>query len=142
MNRSLFLILPALLSGCAAAWEAIEYAPAGLAGKDPRAEIESIVTSKPGCISRVAWGEKELRVEARCGPETEQYVAHFDRVQRIEVKRHNKLSDTYLVALAHNDGSAEFYWQPRNRDEATRLADALSALATPPPPRGALIEAR
>jgi hypothetical protein len=71
-----------------------------------------------------------MRVEARCAATTLQYVAHFDRVQRIELKQHNKDASWYLVALSHTDGSAEFYWQPRNLDEAKHLADALNALKT------------
>jgi len=130
--KSLLCFLPVFAIGCAAHWVAIPYTPQKLAVGDPRAEIESIIMSKPGCVSKVAWAESELRVQAICSNAyAEQYVAHFDRVRDISVKQLSSNHDWYLVTLTHTDGAADFFWQPRTLEEAKKLADALNSLATP-----------
>ncbi len=122
-----------MISGCAAGWNAVVYEPRGLTGAEPRAQVEEIIKSKPGCIAHVEWSPGTLRVEAVCSrTEALQYVAHFNRIATIELKQHNKDGDLYLVALTHqNDESPPFYWQPRNLAEGQRLVDALNALRSP-----------
>ena len=132
MKAALILVL---FSSCAAGWNAVAYEPRALVGADPRAQIEEIIKSKPGCIAHVEWLSATLRVEAVCDrAEALQYVAHFDRVATVELKQHNKVSEWYLVTVTHqNDASPPFYWQPRNLAEAQRLVDALDALRAPGP---------
>ena len=130
MNYARLLAL-CLALGCAtsSSSERLAYKPSSEAVVNPKEVIERIVTAVPGAT--VSFEEAFFVVHEHGGREPSQQMVRFDRIEKVElISQTNDGVHVFGVVLSDNNLRPMFQWAAKSKDEAQKLADAISVLAT------------
>lgn len=130
MNRARLFVL-CLGLGCAtsSSSEHLAYTPSPEAVVKPKEVIERIVKAVPGAT--VTFEEAFFVVHEHGASGLSQQMVRFDRIEKVELfSQTNDGAKVFGVVLSDRNMRALFQWAAKSKEEAQKLADAISVLAS------------
>lgn len=118
-----------LLSGCASIIP-VPYTVQPSRITNPAQEVKQLILANTvqGCVTEPEVSPTMLTVKFVCSRGVGNAVVRFDRVANIKIEQSG---EWYRVMVTHKPGTDDFDWTSRSLEDIQRLADAISALASP-----------